>query len=493
VLDRTGLRADAVARGGAQGASQLAALAALERLVESLSDAPRRPGVADVARTLWSLGEVGFRGDAGTAAERRGVQVMTVHQSKGLEFDAVYVIGLTRYNWPGRERGGVDIPDALLPETVPADPDAHTWEARRLAYVALTRARHTLVLATVGQSAAGVPQRPSAFLDDVMGVLPRLELRPVGDDPAVGLAERVGAARERLERATAAQARAEADGSTTDAERDETVAAVADLVAAQSAALRREPVVVPEPPPPPPVPGVRTAVSALARYWRCPLQYRYAHVDRIPGVSGDPLRGLGIATHLTLEEGFAPGREPMDAEAMTTLLAARCEAEGVAGTAQGRHAIERSRETFPDMVRVHRSAGTQVVATEKKFTLELHPHRLTGRIDRIDLMPDGGYVLVDYKTGNQPTGNAARDGHVVMRLYMLGADQALGVHARSAVLAYVFDGDQSRESPEQADMEEAVTVARESLDAIAAGDFTPTPGWVCRSCDYRLICPAQDR
>ena len=126
------------------------------RCVVSHDDAPRRPGVADVARTLWSLGEVGFRGDAGTAAERRGVQVMTVHQSKGLEFDAVYVIGLTRYNWPGRERGGVDIPDALLPETVPADPDAHTWEARRLAYVALTRATQRLVVAHARALPAGM-------------------------------------------------------------------------------------------------------------------------------------------------------------------------------------------------------------------------------------------------------------------------------------------------------------------------------------------------
>ena len=38
---------------------------------------------------LTRLADLGYRGDAGAPLERDGVQIMTVHQAKGLEFDAV--------------------------------------------------------------------------------------------------------------------------------------------------------------------------------------------------------------------------------------------------------------------------------------------------------------------------------------------------------------------------------------------------------------------
>ncbi|MGB1712688.1 MAG: PD-(D/E)XK nuclease family protein [Miltoncostaeaceae bacterium] len=30
-------------------------------------------------------------------------------------------------------------------------------------------------------------------------------------------------------------------------------------------------------------------------------------------------------------------------------------------------------------------------------------------------------------------------------------------------------------------------------DAISAGRFDAAPGWACRTCDFNMICPAQDR
>ncbi|MCB0882368.1 MAG: ATP-dependent helicase [Thermoleophilia bacterium] len=493
VLDVTGLRAEAIAAGGAQAASRLAALAALERMVRSLADESPDADLTAVNRTLWSLAHLGYRGESGTPVERRGVQVMTVHQSKGLEFDAVYVIGLTHRQWPGHDRGRTDIPDALLPEVMPNDPDAHAWEARRLAYVALTRARHTLVLSAVGESAEGTPQRPSRFVDDILADLPSLTLEAVGEDPAAGASDRVGEARETLERATLAAARARADGEGADALDTDARVALEGLVAAQASALRPLRLVAPPAPAAPGDAAVRVAVSSLVRYWRCPLQYRYAHVDRIPGEPGSPVQGLGIAAHHTLERGFPADGPPMDPGQMTALLAAQCDALGLRDTAQARHAIERSRETFPAMVRAHVAKRTQVVAVERPFTLALGAHRVRGRIDRIDRRADGSHALVDYKTGTQPSGAAERDGRDVMRIYMLGADQALGVHAQAATLEYVFEGTSSKENPEQADMDDTLHRTTRTLDDIAAGRFDPTPGWVCRSCDYRLLCPAQDR
>ena len=59
------------------------------------------------------------------------VNLMTVHMAKGLEFDAVFVTGLE---------------EGLMPHINSADSPAGVEEERRLAYVALTRARHELIL-----------------------------------------------------------------------------------------------------------------------------------------------------------------------------------------------------------------------------------------------------------------------------------------------------------------------------------------------------------
>jgi superfamily I DNA/RNA helicase len=81
------------------------------------------------------------------------IELVTVHGAKGREWQTVVVLGMEAERFPNR-RALVDA----------RDPSRALEEERRLAYVALTRATRTLVL-------AGDPARPSRFLIE-MGVLP---------------------------------------------------------------------------------------------------------------------------------------------------------------------------------------------------------------------------------------------------------------------------------------------------------------------------------
>ena len=90
------------------------------------------------------------------------IRLSTIHQAKGLEFDAVFVIMLC---------------DGLFPSTRSIDSGDGEEEERRLFYVAVTRARNELYLsyplirAGFGQSAADAMQRPSRFLAEIPGEL----------------------------------------------------------------------------------------------------------------------------------------------------------------------------------------------------------------------------------------------------------------------------------------------------------------------------------
>ena len=61
------------------------------------------------------------------------IRIMTLHKAKGLQADTVLVLGLV---------------DGLVPSMSDQAPQSQLEEQRRLLYVALTRARHRLILST---------------------------------------------------------------------------------------------------------------------------------------------------------------------------------------------------------------------------------------------------------------------------------------------------------------------------------------------------------
>jgi len=491
VVDRTGLSRRAIATGGAEGASRVAALGALERLVDELVAARANLTPRDVAGLLSRLADLGYRGDAGAPRERDGVQIMTVHQAKGLEFDAVSVVGMTHFNWPGRHRPGPDIPDALLPEALPRDADAHVAESRRLAYVAMTRARTHLTVCWVRSSGTGVPQAPSRFVTEALESTAGATVEHVDDGPARTQLMAIGAARARLEAATmrAAERRAADE---VPADDPELADALAELIQVRASALVADPEpVAPVVPGRVPRPGTTASITAIARYRNCPLQYRFAHVDRIPP-RPDPSREVGTAAHAALEAYFRPGNGSGQADELVTRFATELAKARIADTPQAQHALALARERFPALVARTRSSGVTAVAVERPFTLRIGPHRVHGRIDRVDRLPHGGFGLVDYKTGAPPS-SSDDDARLVMRLYLAGAREAWQVEPRVATLEYVLEGENRRENPDGAEIAAAVELAHATLDEIAAGRFAPQPSWACRTCDYRLLCPAMDR
>ncbi len=77
------------------------------------------------------------------------VELMTVHSAKGLEFPHVFVLRLSKQDFPCYARKLVfEFPPELMKEEKP-EGDFHIQEERRLFYVALTRARQRLTLSTV--------------------------------------------------------------------------------------------------------------------------------------------------------------------------------------------------------------------------------------------------------------------------------------------------------------------------------------------------------
>ena len=144
ILSGTGLTAGGPA-GRGQARDRWESLEALAQLADDFFAASRQASLADLAA------ELAHRSAIGQAPVIDGVTLGSLHAGKGLEWDAVFLPGLT---------------DGTLP-IIYATTDEAIEEERRLLYVGVTRARLRLYLSwALARSPGGRrARRPSRFLD----------------------------------------------------------------------------------------------------------------------------------------------------------------------------------------------------------------------------------------------------------------------------------------------------------------------------------------
>ena len=134
---------------GAQARETWSSLTALIGLVEEIATTETRPGLLPVVTGLRA------RASARHAPDERGVTLASFHAAKGLEWDAVFLLGVHEGSLP-------------ISHAIKAGPDA-IEEERRLLYVGITRAREHLSVSWSRSRRAGgrATRRPSRFLDPV--------------------------------------------------------------------------------------------------------------------------------------------------------------------------------------------------------------------------------------------------------------------------------------------------------------------------------------
>jgi len=178
VVDRSGLRAKLEADSSAESRDRLANLAELVSTASDFDDEVASEAEAEAGGEGEGEGEGGDDDDlrvsgrptiddflerialssAGDQTASEQVVLMTIHIAKGLEWPVVFLTGLEDGLFPSmREREG-------------ASEDAALEEERRLAYVAITRARERLILTHARTRRVWGefrPQKPSRFLDDI--------------------------------------------------------------------------------------------------------------------------------------------------------------------------------------------------------------------------------------------------------------------------------------------------------------------------------------
>jgi DNA helicase-2/ATP-dependent DNA helicase PcrA len=363
------------------------------------------------------------------AADLDAVDVLTVHQAKGLEWPVVFIPSLIGRRFPSFRSGTPQrwfLPDEVLSDETRRRYEGGDAEERRLFYVALTRARDSVYLS--GFKRMKNACKPSPYLKEVAGHLPPvLTILPV---PTASSNE--------------------------DSE----------------------------------VPPLEISFSDFALFEDCGHRYRLASLLGFQQEIAVEL-GYGKAIHHVLrhvaEVSKDKGKIP-NAHELERLIddefylpfanhAGFVRMHSAAGTLVRRYVTD------------YKDDLERVWAIERPFELHLEHGILAGRADIILDEEDGkigSLAIVDYKVAKSED----RDARYAQQLAVYTtAGRGEGLQVDAAYLHELNDGERHSVNISEQATAEATTRVSNAMQRIREGHFPASPDdKKCGDCDYRLVC-----
>lgn len=402
--------------------------------------------VVDFINMSMELGEspVASREDI---PEYDAVTILTVHSAKGLEFPVVFMVHLNQGKFPTNERKEIiPIPNALIKETLPVG-DYHIQEERRLFYVGLTRGKDYVFLSAPRWYTDGKRERRlSPFIEETVGheKIEKLQYQREDVKKQLELFE--------YKKVKQPEAKIQRNQST-------------------------------------------FSFSQLQSYETCPLQYKYNYILRVPSAQG-AAASFGDTIHRTLQtfyKAYLKDRSLSKRE-LFTMYESVWIPLGYTSKAHEKRMKEEGKRILGSFYETFHTKNLNVKALEQPFKIRIDASTyITGKIDRVDSLPQNNIEIIDYKTGKKPKDTELKKS-LQLSIYGLAATDK-GLYKKKIdevhlTFYYLQTGEKitmKRTDEEIASMKKQVIT---TIDEIRTSSFPPKVGPWCDYCPFRMICEA---
>ena len=303
-----------------------------------------------------------------------GVQFLTAHSAKGLEFEHVFMLDAVKDHWePGGRRSSYSF---SLPDTLTLSGEEDELEARRrLFYVALTRARTRLHI-SYSLEEQGKPLQRSRFIEE-------LPLQKIIKWEEKQAAPNILELAEILQMTTNIRPRLP----------DQDPGLVATLLEDFS-----------------------LSVSAMNRYLRCPLAFYYQHILRVPVLQSEAA-SYGLAMHNALERLFEQmnlskdKRFPSEVHFLQLFEWEMEKQSPFFSPKDYKRRLEAGRQNLSAYYRQYVHQWHKQVRVELNIrNTEVGGVPINGMIDKLELHGTAHARVVDYKTGSKDASKLRRPG-----------------------------------------------------------------------------------
>lgn len=432
-------------------------LARIKTFEERVDDPSLRHFLAEFQVERDAGGEGSLTPDMEAGPEM--VRIMTVHGSKGLEFRFVFVVNMVDRRFPAQARSeAIPLPEGLI-SAAEKEGEWHLEEERRLMYVAMTRAKDALYFTSADDYGGARARKLSRFLTEMGYEKPDVPEEAITDP-------------------------FQEDGRPLI---EETAAGVVLHLPKQF------------------------SFSQLVAFRTCPLQYKFAHILKIP-VFGKWTFSFGKTMHNTLQRFFVvwtervgavqgnlfaeavetdSGKLPVSLEELLEMYADCWQDDWYRDDKERAEYRKEGKESLTAYYRMIEQNRPDPMFLEQPFTLKIGDVVLKGRIDRIDRC-EGGIEIIDYKTGT-PKEKLSKEEKEQLYLYQIAAKDVLGLNPVKLTFHYLKDNSRVSfiaEDDELIELRESV-VSR--VRSIRQGVYPPTPGFHCQFCDFADICEFREK
>lgn len=406
-------------------------------------------GEATVAQTVeWielsmELGESPLAADSDWTAND-AVNIITIHSAKGLEFKVVFLVNLVSQRFPSIERHEqIPIPNEVIKEILP-EGDFHLQEERRLFYVGMTRACDKLFFTAANFYGEGKREKKlSPFIAEALG-----DNFTSQTSEAVTQLSLLEWDKKPVEKAVA---------------KDNLMTPISYL-----------------------------SYSQIQTFLDCPLHYKAKYILKIPSRPTASL-SFGNCIHLTLKDFYSDPSQDILAIYKRNWIH-----QGYLNSVQEKEFKAKGERFLQQFLKEHYNSKLQPAVLEGMFTAPISLNgkmmKIGGKIDRVDVFPDGSIEIIDYKTGaNSLTEKEAND-NLQLSFYALAASlikqSPYGRNPEDIKLTlFYFDENKKVTTTRTAEqLHQAVGQIFDIADKVSHSDFKCSGGMLCKSCEFKMLC-----
>jgi len=243
---------------------------------------------------------------------------------------------------------------------------------------------------------------------------------------------------------------------------------------------------------------LRLSYSKMSLFERCPRAYHKLYHEKFPP-KPQPFFSFGSCIHAILEDFYNPeSREKPTWERMLEIMdeqwrhfriGYRDSEEEERYRLQARNQLEKFFNRF-----VKNQKFKPAYCIEKYFELPVGDDSImTGFIDRIDKLPDGGYIVLDYKTEPTDRTQEAVDRDLQLTLYYWASQEFLGLDIRQLGL-FMMSHDKltTTSRTPQAIPELLNRVIDVTKQIRTESEFAPRINKYCINCDHLEGCSLEN-
>ncbi|MBI2634714.1 ATP-dependent helicase [Candidatus Peregrinibacteria bacterium] len=396
--------------------------------------------VLDFVSYLDLLEEAGAVFETGEFEDQDGVQILTAHGSKGLEFEYVFIVNAVNQRFPGSRRGEVfEIPKEITNEIYP-DGDFHVQEERRLFYVAMTRAKKKLFVSYSHQYEGNKKWKRSQFVEEIL------------KDGKARLVEH----------------KEETDAITRLKDFKKPEKPIFDL---------------------PKFDLKKLSYTQFDVFKTCPLKYNYTYLMKVP-VPSFHAQNFGTSVHQTLNQFYKILKrgESVSLALLKDIYERNWLPHGYESMEHEKTRREEGWKMLRTFFKENSEPWVVPAFLEQPFNIKVGSYMVSGRIDRIDKIGNGIFEVIDYKTGRKKDDDLAKN--LQLSIYALACRDVLKIKADKLSLYFIEDNEKVSTTRTDKQLDQVESEVLSIIQEMERSKFEPKPGHYCQFCNFRIICPA---